>query len=93
MSRDWLFVGCEAGHDMRHVGGCNAGCHDDLCSCSVPVHTCSRCSDCDYGQNDEAVQVRADCALRYGTPSERFSTAIEVPHQIEAAMRKGGERS
>ena len=70
--RDWLFIGCEAGHDLRSVGGCNAGCHED-CSCSVPVYECFRChAACDYGDNDEAEQVRADCALRYGSPAERF---------------------
>ncbi len=58
--RDWLHVGCEAGHDWHSIGGCNAGCHED-CSCSVPVNVCSRCGDCDYGKNDEAAEVRAHC--------------------------------
>lgn len=61
MRRDWLFLGCEAGHEWRHVGGCNAGCHED-CSCSVPVHECARCGDCDYGDNPEADAKRAACA-------------------------------
>lgn len=69
--RDWLFVACEAGHDMRHVGGCNAGCHAER-ACSVPVHTCARCGDCDYGDNEEARQVRAGCAVLRGDPAERF---------------------
>lgn len=76
MPRDWLFVGCERGHDWQSIGGCNAGCHDD-CSCSVPVNTCSRCPACDYGQNLEAEQVRADCASRYGSPEVRFAETIE----------------
>lgn len=71
VKRDFLFVGCEKGCDMKHIGGCNAACHDD-CACSVPVHTCSRCGDCDYGDNAEAKQVRADCAAQFGPPSERF---------------------
>lgn len=50
-------IGC----DMQSVGGCNAGCGDD-CYCSVPVHKCTRCGDCDYGENEEAEQVRRDCA-------------------------------
>lgn len=70
--RDFLFVGCEGGHDMRHLGGCNAGCHGN-CSCSVPVHECSRCHRCDYGENPEAQQVRADCAARFGDPMERWA--------------------
>ena len=53
MSRDWLFIGCERGHDMQSIGGCNAGC-DEYCACSVPVHTCTRCGDSDYGENAEA---------------------------------------
>jgi hypothetical protein len=47
-------------HDMQSIGGCNAGCADD-CSCSVPVYTCTRCSECDYGDNDEARKVRRYC--------------------------------
>jgi hypothetical protein len=70
--RDWLFVGCEAGHDYISIGGCNAGCHED-CACSVPVQECSRCGDCDYGDNADAAQVRADCVALHGSPSERFA--------------------
>jgi hypothetical protein len=61
MARDWLFVGCEAGHDWQSTGGCNAGC-DEACGCSVPVHICARCGDCDYGDNVEADEVRSHCA-------------------------------
>lgn len=71
--RNWLHVGCEAGHDMQSIGGCNAGCHPDWCSCSAPVNTCSRCGDCDYGDNSDAEQVRADCAALRGSPAERFA--------------------
>lgn len=63
--RDWLFVGCERGHDWQHKGGCNAACElNGDCCCSVPVHECSRCRDCDYGDNEEAHQVRAECRER-----------------------------
>ena len=51
----------ELGHVWRHIGGCNAGCGDD-CACSVPVHECARCGDCDYGDNAEAEAERAECA-------------------------------
>ena len=71
MPRDWLFVGCEKSHDWHSLGGCNAGCHAD-CSCSAPVNSCRRCGDSDYGDNAEAEEVRADCAAKYGPPSERF---------------------
>lgn len=70
--RDWLFTGCERGHDWKSMGGCNAGCHEQ-CGCSVPVHVCSRCGDCDYGENDEADQVRSGCAERWGDPAQRYA--------------------
>lgn len=55
----------DLGCDMQSVGGCCAGCDGErgLCSCSVPVHKCTRCGDCDYGENDEADQIRAACQL------------------------------
>lgn len=49
------------GHDWKHIGGCNAGCCDH-CGCSVPVHECTKCKDCDYGDNEEANEVRKRCA-------------------------------
>jgi hypothetical protein len=52
-----------AEHDMQSIGGCNAGCEAD-CACSIPVHKCSRCGDCDYGENDEAEEVRRWCKER-----------------------------
>ncbi len=61
--RDWLFVGCEAGHDWISSGGCCAGCHRD-CNCSVPVNECSRCGALDYGLNPEAFQIVAMCEIR-----------------------------
>ncbi len=51
----------ETGHDWRMLGGRNAGCDDD-CRCSVPVHVCQKCGDCDYGDNAEATEVMASCA-------------------------------
>jgi hypothetical protein len=63
MPRDWLFVGCERGHDWKSVGGCNAGCDRFFCFCSVPVNECRRCGDCDYGENEEADKVRASCEV------------------------------
>jgi hypothetical protein len=58
----------ELGHDWHSLGGCNCGCHEDAC-CSVPVHECSRCKDCDYGQNSEADHIRATCELRRASPT------------------------
>jgi hypothetical protein len=51
---------CESGHEWRFVGGKNAGCSDD-CRCSAPVYECVNCGECDYGENDEAREVIAEC--------------------------------
>jgi hypothetical protein len=51
----------ELGHDWQSYGGANAGCTSS-CSCSVPVNVCTKCGDCDYGQNAEADRIRAECA-------------------------------
>lgn len=50
----------EVGHDWRLLGGANCGCHAEAC-CSVPVHSCARCGDCDYGDNPVATAMRAAC--------------------------------
>ena len=55
------------GHDWQHSGGANAGC-DAWCACSIPVHVCARCGDCDYGDNDDAREDMAKC-LRHGPRS------------------------
>lgn len=70
--RDFLFVGCEAGHAWRSMGGCNAGCSKNCC-CSVPVKFCERCDDCDYGDNVEAEVVRQECAMSRGKRGERHA--------------------
>jgi hypothetical protein len=51
------------GHDWQHIGGANAGCGPG-CACSVPVHECRTCGDCDYGDNEEADGVRRACEQR-----------------------------
>jgi len=56
------------GHKWRHVGGAWCGCEGrDSAgdrwsgSCSVPVHECEGCGDCDYGDNAEARETRIEC--------------------------------
>lgn len=49
----------EVGHDWRFLGGKPCGCDDGWCS--IPVYECSKCGDCDYGDNDEADEVRSRC--------------------------------
>ena len=51
----------EYGHDWQFFGGRNAGCGDG-CQCSVSVHVCRKCGDCDYGENAEAIAIMAACA-------------------------------
>ena len=53
----------EVGCDMQSYGGMNAGCGDG-CGCSIPVNICTRCGDCDYGDNAYAVTTREECAAR-----------------------------
>lgn len=48
------------GHVWRHIGGANCGCEDG--NCSVPIHECMACGDCDYGDNDDATETRRVCA-------------------------------
>lgn len=53
------------GHDWQSDGGCNASCElEDRCGCSVPVMVCTKCGDCDYGQNSEAEKTRQACRER-----------------------------
>ena len=47
------------GHRWQFTGGKNCGCRDGYCS--VPVHECDSCGDCDYGDNSEADDVRERC--------------------------------
>lgn len=51
-------MGC---HDWQSIGGTNASC-GQFCGCSVPVLQCTRCGDCDYGENAEAEETRRKCA-------------------------------
>lgn len=85
-TRDWLFIACERGHDMQSTGGCNAGCDPD-CGCSVPVHRCTRCGDCDYGENPEAIEIRQACAFRRITEQDaqdEMSTPLGQSHRYES---------
>lgn len=52
----------EAGHDWQFKGG-RACCCDGDGDCSLPVHECAACGDCDYGDNPEADDIRAACRM------------------------------
>ncbi len=59
------------GHDWSDTGGANAAC-DEWCSCSIPVRRCKKCGDLDYGDNDDAKQIVANCGLSFASePKEK----------------------
>ena len=53
----------EVGHRWKFIGGKSCGCEPGG-HCSVPVHECTACGDCDYGENAEAEGIRAECDLK-----------------------------
>lgn len=53
----------EVGCDMQSVGGKSAACCD-TCQCSVPVNVCTKCGDCDYGDNAWAKKTVEECEAR-----------------------------
>lgn len=65
-------------HDWKLLGGKNAGCGRHACGCSVHVYECTRCGDCDYGDNAEAAEIIAECRAQTADESEP-SEEREVP--------------
>ena len=51
----------ETNHDWQLLGGRNCGCYEYGYSCSFPVYQCTKCKDCDYGDNEEAVEIKNNC--------------------------------
>lgn len=75
----------DLGCNMVSLGGCNCGCmfQDDEGNavpgqCSVPVNHCSRCGDCDYGENGDAREARRYCHEQWG--SEFPPAELGAPH-------------
>lgn len=67
---NYLLSKCRHGfHVWQFRGGMNACCGDD-CICSLPVHECMVCKVCDYGDNEESLEIITKCE-RY--KNERFS--------------------
>jgi hypothetical protein len=54
---------CLTKHSWEQIGGRNCGCGADAC-CSVPVYECVICGTCDYGDNEEADEIRTRCCER-----------------------------
>ena len=76
-------------HDMKSTGGANCGCPDG--TCSVPVNACTRCGDCDYGDNVGAREQRAHCAATRDIPEDvYFSIANDNFYSVPVP---GGEAS
>jgi hypothetical protein len=53
----------DVGHNWQFHGG-KSGCDMDFCECSASVYVCSKCGDCDYGDNEESADMRAACIRR-----------------------------
>ena len=49
----------ERGHTWKFTGGRACDCEGG--GCSFPVHECAVCGECDYGDNEEAAEVRSEC--------------------------------
>ena len=50
------------GHKWKHIGGRHCGCPGiNTHGCSVPVHECEVCGDCDYGDNADADEIKLEC--------------------------------
>ncbi len=73
---------CAAGHDWKHIGGRNAGCCRDCC-CSVPVHECRLCGDCDYGDNAEARATLERCDVAAAVRSCDCQGGFDQPGEIK----------
>lgn len=65
------------GHTWKFLGGANAGCCRD-CACSVDVHECIVCGDCDYGETDEAAAIVANCPDREEMEFERSQEGADA---------------
>lgn len=65
------------GHRWKHMGGANAGCElGKYCGCSVAVHVCSTCKDCDYGDIDRP-NVITGCGRRLEAIDECLDTICD----------------
>ena len=73
--RDFLFVGCEAGHDWQSIGGracpyadenLAAFCTRSQAHRTQTVYRCGRCGEWDYGERGGP--GHADCVLHCGAP-------------------------
>jgi hypothetical protein len=77
----------ELGCDMQSIGGCNCGCEfydgEVRCEgqCSVPVLRCTRCGDCDYGENEEAEERRHSCRERLAWATDYPCCRLPDTHQ------------
>jgi len=60
------------GHVWIFSGGSNCGClgaNRDRGDCSIPIYECNSCGDYDYGDNEEAKEIREKCRRKCETYS------------------------
>lgn len=75
----------EVGHDWKHIGGRNAACSRGRdCMCSIPVHECAKCGDCDYGDNEEAADTINGCDLTHDDANPDTREAARTIHSEQA---------
>lgn len=56
------------GHKWTHIGGRWCGCQgSETWGCSVPVRECESCGDCDYGDNEDADEIKSECEIALST--------------------------
>lgn len=53
------------GHRWVFIGGASRTLSDGG-YCSVPVHECEACGDCDYGENEDAEEIVRNAELANG---------------------------
>ena len=78
------------GHKWEFRGGMACDCKGG--GCSFPVHECASCGDCDYGDNDEAAEIKVTCQQReeaYAVIEKTDAIPLELLVDVEmAALRK-----
>lgn len=60
---------CSQGHDWQFTGAKPCAEEHEGCSGSRPVYVCSRCEDCDYGEELGRADCESDCRLPPRPPS------------------------
>ena len=94
LERQLVAASCaEVGHDWVFIGGRNCGCFPGA-DCSVPVHQCSRCGDCDYGENARLPGSRSPrVPNRRSMPPQRLRKEWRRPERMTTRTGAGASRA